>query len=125
MFVIDTGCSKSPATGKVSGAITLDGAPLEGIVVSFCPDNNARPASGVTDKDGKYVIQFTRDRTGCIPGPNIVRISAYRTIPGIGSDEERQQYLPARYNISAQDNPEMLVEVKSGANIFNFSVLSK
>lgn len=125
LFVLNAGCSRSPATGKVSGVITVDGAALEGVVVSFCPEHNARPASGVTNEEGKYTIQFTRNRKGCIPGPNTVRISAYKTVPGVGSDEEQQQYLPARYNISAQNNPDMAVEVKQGNNTFNFNVLSK
>lgn len=61
------GCSsgrrKSVKTVAVSGTVTLDGQPLEGVEVCFAAENHV--GSGVTRADGKYDLV-----AGAEPGPN-------------------------------------------------------
>ena len=113
------GCQKGPNTATVTGTVTLDTHPTEGITVQFSPERG-RPGYGVTDASGHYKIRFLQNSDGCIPGPNIVSLEAYSDI-----NNPLSQFLPKRYNEQAVDNPEMHVDVKPGKNVFNFDILSK
>jgi hypothetical protein len=68
------GCGKPKVeTTKVSGKVTLDGAPLEkGTILFTAADNKAEPASGDI-KDGQYALEVP-------PGPKIVKINATKVV---------------------------------------------
>ena len=135
LLLSSSGCggpSDQPELGQVSGTITLDGKPLGGVAVVFQPDNG-RPATGVTDKDGKYELRYIRDTMGTKIGHNRVEIA-----PQEGEDDpaeavtdeagpsaqppspSRKPRIPARYNIRS----ELEADVKPGENTFNFDLES-
>jgi hypothetical protein len=66
------GCGRSgreiPDTVDVSGTVTLDGKPVEGVEVNFMTDESA--AFGKTDREGKFELV-----QGAAPGQNKVFFS--------------------------------------------------
>jgi hypothetical protein len=106
LLVSVIGCSGQPAA-RVSGRVTLDGEPLAGATVTFVPKasagNVARgpTASGVTDADGRFTLNFGPKSRGAIVGPNRVVIS---TLTFEDDADERDVHVktpervPARYN---------------------------
>jgi len=119
-----TGCGPSgPEIAYVTGRVTMDGKPLANATVVFIPENG-RPAGARTDADGKYVLNFTEDRRGAIPGKNSIRITTQRegsqdkdgkTIPG------SKETIPNRYNTASELS--FTVEPKK-KNVANFDLQS-
>lgn len=84
------GCgSGRPKTVPVTGVVTLDGKPIEGANVTFYPDTGeatgttgqqkksdtaSRPATGATDKDGKFTLKTFEPGDGALPGKYKVAI---------------------------------------------------
>ena len=54
-----TGCGSddTPPLGEVTGKITLDGQPLEGVIV-LCKPEIGRVATGTTNAAGEYELEF-------------------------------------------------------------------
>ena len=71
---------------KVSGKITINGEPVEGIKVQFVPVlASGRPASGSTDKDGQFELTAVENNDGAFPGEYkvvLVYAPALETGPG-------------------------------------------
>jgi hypothetical protein len=115
------GCGRGdlPALGDVEGTITLDGQPLENVMVQFHAEKGGRPGSGVTDKNGKYKLAYTADATGTKVGPNRVEISTVWPDgePGPGEKDK----IPPKYN----GKSELKADVKAGKNTFDFNLDSK
>lgn len=101
LLVVSAGCGSSgPEIAYVTGRVTMDGKPLANATVVFIPENG-RPAGARTDADGNYVLNFSDDRRGAIPGKNAIRITTRRdadqdangkTIPG------SKETIPMQYN---------------------------
>lgn len=53
------------------GTVLFDGKPLEGVIISFKPDLG-RPATSVTDAEGKYELIYRYGVSGCKVGPNTI-----------------------------------------------------
>jgi hypothetical protein len=53
----------------VSGAVTYQGKPLEDYRVVFMPTDGRRPASGVTDPRGRFMLGTNTANDGAPPGP--------------------------------------------------------
>lgn len=121
-----------PELGTVNGTVTLDGQPLVGVAVVFQPDSG-RPARGMTDANGKYELTYIRQTKGTKIGANRVEIAPSEE----GEVEEAEtgdegnpdaaakpksgkRVVPARYNV----NSELKVDVKPGANTFDFALES-
>ncbi len=118
------GCGESadhPDLGRVTGVVTLDGAPLPGAVVGFQPVQG-RPSSGLTDNEGRYTLLYTADAQGAIIGTHTVSISTerYADQPD-GSSQLVPEKIPAKYNKKTT----LTQEVKAGSNQFNFELTSK
>jgi len=75
------GCSSEPARPKtypVTGTVTMKGRPLDGARVVFAPSTpGLLPASGVTDKDGKYQLTTFESNDGAQPGDYLVKVAKY------------------------------------------------
>lgn len=76
-----TGCGSDPGpVGQVvevveaSGTLTYKGKPLEGFRLTFMPVNGDRPATGVTDASGKFVLGTNAVGDGCVAGQNKVAV---------------------------------------------------
>lgn len=71
---ISAGCSSKPSNlVKVSGIVTLDGAPLDGAKVTFYPSSGDAPPSAVTDSAGRFQLETFDMKTlksseGAAPG---------------------------------------------------------
>ena len=114
MAALFSGCSNGdrPPLGQVSGTVTLDGEPLYGVIVMFKPDEG-RPATGVTDAEGKYQLVYRYGVNGAKIGPNTISF-AYPT-------GESGAPIPEKY----AGKTTLKEEVKSGSNTFNFALSSK
>ena len=122
-----------PEIGAVTGTVTVDGQPGANLIVSFQPEGG-RPSMGTTDASGKYELVYSRDAKGAKIGKNLVTIStavadaryeAGGTEAVASKDKEpAADPIPAKYNSMAMENPDMTVEVKAGANTFDWDVKS-
>lgn len=59
---------------SVSGTATYQGKPLPGYQVTFLPVSGERPATGVTDADGKFTLGTNNAGDGAVAGPNKVAV---------------------------------------------------
>lgn len=94
------GCGNlaGPEIAEVTGRVTVDGVPLEGVVLQFEPDESAVApgkkslpiAFGTTDADGRYRAFRTGNRLfGAAVGLNHVRI----TVPEGSSAKVHPRYM--------------------------------
>jgi hypothetical protein len=76
LAIATSGCGSYSQTAHiekvvpVSGTVTYQGKPLEGYRVVFIPTDGRRPASGVTDASGKFVLGTNAANDGAPPGMN-------------------------------------------------------
>jgi len=105
-------CGCGPATGTVSGNVTIDGQPLDKGVISFAAaEGTAQPATADI-ANGHY--QATMQ-----VGKKYVQISAPISVgkrkadaPGVPPDDIMQERLPPKFNAESK----LEFEVKPGAN---------
>ena len=79
-MVLASGCSSEPAkpqTYPVTGTVMMKGKPLENARVIFVPGQGGAPASGVTDKDGKYSLTTHTSGDGAQAGTYGVKVAKY------------------------------------------------
>ena len=114
VLVTAVGCgSDTPPLGTVSGKVTLDGEPLVGVIINFKPDDG-RVATGTTDKDGRYTLEYVYGTEGTKVGKSTVM---FEWPLGQGGKP-----IPKRYT-GLQS--ELKVEVGDGSNTFDFALESK
>ena len=113
--IVLPGCGSgddTPPLGDVSGTVTLDGQPLEGVIVCFKPEVG-RVATGTTGADGTYTLEFAYGVSGCKVGPS----SVYLEWP-LGYAKAKA--LSPRYTTKS----ELKADVKEGSNTFDFALQS-
>jgi hypothetical protein len=80
----------------VSGTVTLDGIPLKSASVTFQPKEGGRPSYGVTNEQGRYVLEYSMNELGAKVGACTVRITT-----ASGSDDSgakpTKEMVPQRY----------------------------
>ena len=70
------GCGDSrPRRVPVAGQVLIDGEPLRTGFVRVIPDN-ARPATGQIDRDGRFRLETFEGEDGCVLGTHRVEIIA-------------------------------------------------
>jgi hypothetical protein len=115
------GCGADPNLGQVEGVVTLDGKPLPNATVILVP-GQGRPATGVTDGEGRYRVKLTSDRQGTNPGVNRVRITTERGPSETGDGKPIPpvaEAVPPQYNAASQ----LTVDVKKGElTVANFDL---
>jgi len=119
-LVVFVGCSTRPADqpviAAVSGRVTMDGRPLEGVAVVFESERGVL-SFGNTDADGRYKLSYIRSAKGAGLGKNIVRIST----PTMGPTSPlHKDSIPAIYNTQST----LAAAVVKGRNVFNFALKS-
>ncbi|MEZ6132139.1 MAG: carboxypeptidase-like regulatory domain-containing protein [Planctomycetaceae bacterium] len=126
LCLVMAGCggASGPDIASVEGTVTMDGQPLANASVVFIPENG-RPGGAWTDSSGHYVLNFSGERQGAIPGKNTVRISTYRE-GGQNEDgtmaESQKETVPAKYNAQS----ELTFTVEDGkANVADFAITSE
>lgn len=105
------GGSDRPPLGRVTGRVTIDGQPFSGVIIAFLPESG-RPATAVTDKDGKYDLDYL-DEKGCKVGPNTIGFM----VPTGGSPSHA---IPKKY----ENKSDLVRDVKDGPNTFDFDLES-
>jgi hypothetical protein len=92
--IVISGCGDGrPARMKVSGAVTIDGAPLTRGSVKFVPEQG-RPSFGDIGPDGRFTLTCYDGADGALPGKHRVQIDANRPI----SNNKTEIFTPKRYN---------------------------
>jgi len=116
------GCSGSGIRlGKVTGKVTLAGAPLPDALVTFNPVNGGSPSAGRTSADGTYKLNFSRKIDGAMVGEHTVIISTYQAALEDPPTPEVPEKVPFKYR-EGDDLPK--ATVKSGSNKFDFTLES-
>ena len=138
-LVFFQGCAQHPLGAvKVTGTVTVDGAAMEGVSVTFSPnDSEGREAYGTTDADGRFVLTIpgTEPGSGAIPGDYIVTFAKMENpADGLSDEEILSRYgrmpdpidlLPTRYkNRTGADVTTATVEAR-GRNDFPFALTSR
>jgi hypothetical protein len=121
------GCQPRTNRLPVSGAITLNGQPLDGATIRFTSIDGVKSANGALVREGRFQIPKEK---GLLPGTYHIEISAPDNNappilvgagpgqPGIRTAPER---VPAEFNI----NSKQTIEVKTGGdNNFTFDIVS-
>lgn len=65
------GCDSGPKVVKISGVATHKGEPVPSLLITFMPDNG-RPSWGITDKDGRYSLEYDEQQKGAVVGMHTV-----------------------------------------------------
>jgi len=113
---------------KVTGTVTLDGKPLAGATIVFRPQKG-RPASGVTDGQGRYSLSTSAKDDGALPGVYRVTIAADSQDPAKSNEPQSNRRaadkpaIPARYSNPATTG--LTTEVCPGPNVFDFELKSR
>lgn len=105
------GGADRPDLGYVSGTITMDEMPVESLRVVMKPDDG-RAATGVTDKNGKYTIEYLAGERGTKIGQTTV--SFEWPIGVSGSFRIDKKYATGTSTIK--------YEVKKGSNTFDYNL---
>ena len=120
--LVGCGGTPGPALGQVSGTVTLDGSPLDQALVEFVPEDG-RPSFGTTGANGKYVLQYTDDKSGAVIGKHHVKITKNQVSGEVAAPTKpapKGDPVPAKYNTEST----LEVEVKSGSNVHDFKLES-
>jgi hypothetical protein len=110
-----SGCGSGverPDLGFVSGKVTMDGKPVENIIVVMKPDSG-RAAMVRSNKEGFYDIEYTQDEKGTKLGPTTVSLEWPLGEPGWFS-------IPQKY---IGDKSELKLEVKPGKQTFDIALV--
>ncbi len=119
------GCGRSDGftTVKVTGTVIHKGKPAEGVMVTFVPEKG-RPASGITDVSGRFVLSTLKPGDGAVPGKHAVTLTESfqdnpPPMPGMGAPLSSR--FPPQYG-DPKKTP-LAREVQSrGANDFPFEI---
>lgn len=116
-FLIAAGCSDTQGLqlAEVSGTVMLNEKPLADAIVVFKP-KQGRSSVGKTDAEGNFKLIYLKDIYGARLGRH--QVSIQTAIDEEGTTSER---IPARYNRKT----ELRKEVESGANHFEFTLVSE
>jgi hypothetical protein len=109
-----TACS-GDQYADVTGKVTLDGQPLVGGTVEFSPEGGS-PAYGVTDEQGMYKLLFSSEQQGAPVGKHRVRITSFSE-----AKPRIKERVPVKYNRQS----ELTCEVRRGAQVHNFDLLTR
>lgn len=74
-----------PARTKVSGKVTLQGAPVEGATITLRPVQGNHSALALTDASGRYVLGTFDKSDGVVPGEYEVTVT--KLAPGTGGSQ--------------------------------------
>ena len=121
VLVSTAGCGGKPA--RVSGAVSVDGQPLEQGTVFFAPTEGGMRASGIIQSDGSYTIKTNRDSGLEVGDYNVGVVSRELTWPNPGGPPMPGDYLaPKKYG-----NPKtsgLRYTVERGSNEINLELTS-
>ncbi|WP_437192319.1 hypothetical protein [Planctomicrobium sp. SH527] len=111
--LIPFGCGRGdrPPLGRVHGVVTLDGKPVEGLIVMFSPESG-RPAAATTDSKGNYALEYSYGVKGAKVGKCRVNFEWPTASPGVPIDP--------KHGVKS----ELVADVVAGSNKFDWEVKS-
>jgi hypothetical protein len=122
-LLVAAGCADGPATGDVSGTVTINGQPPPpGASITFIPADGSSPTAGATIENGRYAAK--------VPvGRNKVQIRAPRATAkkaagqgGYTADGEIvEESLPDKYH----DKTELTLDVVAGTTVKDWELSTK
>ena len=121
-----TGCGPElPPIGEVTGLVTQDGKPVEGVALEFVPTEGGRPSMAVTDSEGRYSAMFTGDTDGALVGKHTIRYEINGVAPAMPADPDREIIPMKKPNMGGKTKIEPSeVEVVDGSNEINFEFVA-
>jgi len=115
-----SGCGNANLNvAPVSGTVTLDGAPLKSASVTFQPKEGGRPSFGVTNDQGRYVLEYSINELGAKVGACTVRISTENRSED-SSVKSAKELVPKRYFKTPLE-----VQVEPKSNTIDITLTSK
>ena len=127
--VLVTGCSGGRyPTAPVSGQVTVDGEPVDNVLVTFTPIGDAAElgpgSTGRTDASGRYTLQLVGEgRAGAQPGKHRVTL-AIRDDASFEMDEEAYSEAMAQPAVVLPEEARAGIEVEVVAgqdNVHDFT----
>ncbi len=121
-------CSKpaGPVTYRVTGTVTMKGAPVEGAMVVFLPaseDESARASQAISDSEGRFAMRthLGKDnyKDGMPPGNYGVTVTKLETVPDMR--RRPKNLLPRKYSSVQTSHLEAAVQ-PSDDNDFQFAL---
>jgi hypothetical protein len=122
MLLVATGagCGPSrPGLLPVDGVVTLDGKPLAEASVVFQPAGGGRPATGVTDANGRFKVGTFKPRDGALPGAHVVTVARSEGT----SPSDTRWISPKIYSLADQSG--LSATVAPGSTTFTFDLSSQ
>jgi hypothetical protein len=114
------GCGPArPALLPAEGVVTLDGKPLAEASVIFQPTAGGRPATGVTDAEGRFKVGTFSQRDGALPGTHVVTIARSEGT----SPSDTRWISPKVYSLADQSG--LSATVATGSTTFTFALSSQ
>ena len=131
LFVLPFACCLALGCGdgrpdrvQVTGVVTYNGQPVEGARVTFyCP--GGRPASGVTDNDGRFSVGTYDLTDGAVLGTHTATVVKTKPVEGVDlTDPGRMvdHVLPAPYR-NPTDSPLSVTVTTDGENDFRLELV--
>lgn len=109
-----------PDLVEVTGTVTLNGSPAEGLMVTFFPVEAGRPAKGITDASGNYSLSFAFDAPGAAEGKYTVGMEWVGVEGADGNTTTNDKPLPKEYAEATK-----AVEVKDSGNVLDFALIAE
>ncbi len=120
-IILWPGCSSSD-DAAVTGAVTLDGKPVETGAITFMPTDGKSRVTGTQIKAGKYSAKVPLGVQRVeIHAPKVVGHKKMYNAPDSPLEEITDEALPPKYHSQS----ELQLEVKAGENQKDFSLTSK
>jgi len=115
--------------GKVSGVVTLDGAPLSTGVITFNPAVSGPSAYGAIGADGRYELR-TGATAGLAAGEYVVTVAANAAAqeqPGAGSWPGTERVLPlvTPRKYADREKTPLRATVREGGQTLDFALISE
>ncbi|MDR2705042.1 MAG: carboxypeptidase-like regulatory domain-containing protein [Planctomycetaceae bacterium] len=127
------GCDSGVQYLPVTGTLTVDGVPMEGVTLSFIPTSGGTTASATTNVQGEFVVT-TSHHDGCIPGEYAVAVfkleqnrlpaaSSTSVGPPVGPPPVIKNLLPPKF--SRTETSGLHATVESGMKPLTFNIITK
>lgn len=119
LAVTCTGCgSNDVELASVSGRVTLDGQPVQGVFVIFQP-RGRKPSYAMLDADGRFALQYNVEYAGAVLGKQEVflRVPGSDELGELPPDVKAPTKVPDKFTRVFET-----VEVKRGKNDFHLEL---
>ncbi len=116
------GAPAGPELTAVTGVVKVDGRPTPKLSITFVPEGaGGVPSYGGTDSEGRFVMMFSQDRKGAMPGKHQVTIASIES----QKDDNGKFIDPADEGRPMYQFKTRQIEVQPGGNDIEITLDSK